>query len=89
MIAVMHEDLALVKILLEHGADISATDMFGNSVAALSQDKEMLQLIVENGADINKPNSEGKSPVALAADNGNYSMVKALLKNGADPEPLR
>ena len=89
MIAVMHEDLALVKILLEHGADIKATDMFGNSVAALSQDKEMLQLIVENGADINKPNSEGKSPVALAADNGNYSMVKALLKNGADPEPLR
>jgi ankyrin repeat protein/mono/diheme cytochrome c family protein len=84
-----------VRLLLDHGAQANATNMFGATplmAAAAAGDLESARLLLERGADINaRPNMNGdgfiwgggRTPLMWAAFNGDQALVKLLLERGA------
>jgi ankyrin repeat protein len=79
----------VVELLLEHGADASATDKFCDSVISLAAsggDLDVIRILLRAGVD---PNAEGKSctrlPLVAAAAQRHADVVQALLQGGADP----
>lgn len=81
--------VAIVKTLLEHGANPYAVDNGGADAmirAALAGRLEVMQVLLDHGID---PNLAGKeyrtSALAIAARSGHIEMVNLLLVRGADP----
>ncbi len=85
-----------VRLLLEHGANVNATNNFcANAImtAAASGDLETVKLLLKYGADVNS-HSRGDQPVVLwggvrsplmwAAARGDLAMLKVLLNAGAN-----
>ena len=73
--AVEQDDLEVVKILLENGADIEADDW----------DTPWREEINENGSYREVKDFSGR-PLTLATMNGNHTMMRELLAAGADLE---
>jgi len=67
--ATQANDLATVKLLLEHGADIKGVDIHS---------KEMAERVLTG------PASAGFTPLMFAAAEGNVEVVRLLLARGAD-----
>jgi ankyrin repeat protein len=44
----------------------------------------MANLLIQAGADVNASNDLGVTPLMLACTNGSGTIVKALLRSGAD-----
>lgn len=72
--AVPEEDLlAAVKVAVELGADVNATDRAGNTAlhgAAWIRSTKIVQFLVDNGADVNALNKQGHSPLFIADHDG-------------------
>lgn len=69
----MEDTLALIKLLLAHGADLNAKDHSGNTplhYAANSNElrNEVCTLLLEGGADIFAVNRDGETPLDVADD---------------------
>ena len=65
------EDIDALRLVLELGADVSATDHLGNQplhLAAMNGEVESIALLLERGADASAHNFAGQSPWALAVD---------------------
>ncbi|KFA54499.1 hypothetical protein S40293_10062 [Stachybotrys chartarum IBT 40293] len=89
MIASLLELSALVRLLLDNGADVKAKDYTGRtplSLALNNADETSVQLLLENGADIESRDDGGRTPLSLAAMTKNKAAVQLLLKNGANIE---
>jgi hypothetical protein len=90
-LAVEHGHSEIVKLLIEHGADVNAScyiDSFETPLhrAVVDDNIEIAKLLIQNGADVNARRSfDGLTPLHLAALNGYSKMVRLLLENGADP----
>jgi SepF-like predicted cell division protein (DUF552 family) len=90
-LAVEHGHTEIVKLLIEHGADVNAScyiDSFETPLhqAVVDDDTEIAKLLIQNGADVNARRSfDGLTPLHLAASGGYSRMVRLLLENGADP----
>lgn len=86
--AVKYCHFTFAKLLLEHGAEINATDNMGRT--AMSNAREytnggyMLQMLVENGADINAADNAGETRLHLAARWRSLDDCDFLLSHGAD-----
>ena len=81
-------DWEAVGVLLEQGADVTATAPDGATAlhwASYWDDVETAQLLIRAGADISAANDLGATPLWIASLNGSASMVRALLEAGADP----
>ena len=67
-------DLEIVKLLVEHGADVSHatkyTGFTGLIWAAFNGHLEIAKLLVENGADVSHANNNGDTALISAALNG-------------------
>jgi ankyrin repeat protein len=78
----------LVRLLLEAGADVNATDGHGNTPLSKAvygyRDENhdlyapILDILLERGADPNKKNRHGVSPRSLAASVGNTNIEQVL-----------
>ncbi len=78
---------AIVKILLDKGADIKITSKSGNTVLGLACRAGRVQaarLLLDKGANINVKRQGGWTPLHDAADTGSIEMVELLLQRGAD-----
>lgn len=88
--SVYHGHLDMVRILLEHGADIHALGYENNHemtppiiLAAWEGGIDMLRLLLEHGADPNVKSGNGVSPLSTASRHGKSDRVELLKQHGA------
>ena len=89
----------IIKLLVENGADINASDRYGDTVLIYAiQDLhfDIIKYLIQNGADIHHVNKKGKTPLMVAVDNSPFEfpnvkysndklmVIKLLIEHGAD-----
>ena len=95
--AVGHQDLEIMRLLLDNGVELGTT--LGNERSAMTplhlafastseNDYEVARLLLEAGADPNVDSEALGTPIVLAAgdDGDDPAAVELLLEHGADPE---
>ena len=83
--SVARQDLAISRMLLEHGADVNAAqadDAAPMHEAAGNGQLEMAQLLLKFGADVNQKMSDGVTPLAVAEKAGHSEMTEFLKAHG-------
>ena len=78
---------AVVRLLLDRGADIATQDKDGwtaLNVAARRGHKAVVRLLLDRGADVNAQNEDGWTALQDAARPGHEAVVRLLLDRGAD-----
>lgn len=79
-------DPAVVRHLLEHGADVNAQDDKGRSALLAVAERGnavVARVLLDKGADVTLKNKEGKTAWRLAAQRGDWTMMALLEKAGA------
>jgi ankyrin repeat protein len=75
------------RVLLKHGADIEARDIFYFSAlewATLNGHVELAQVFLEHGADANAQDKKSCTPLYWASGAGRLAVAQVLLSHGAD-----
>lgn len=78
-------DTEVASLLIEHGADVDATDMDGRTplhLAARWGYPEMANLLIEKGADVNSRVLNGATPLYLATLNKHDKLAELLQHHG-------
>ncbi|KAL7924627.1 ankyrin repeat-containing domain protein, partial [Trichoderma austrokoningii] len=79
---------AMMRLLLEHGADIERMDIKGQTplMRAIRKGDQttIVQLLLEKGADIEVKDENGQTPFSLAAEKGHEATVRILLDKGVN-----
>jgi ankyrin repeat protein len=79
--------LEIVKLLLEHSAEIDHKDSAGLTplLWAVHQDQAVVaEYLIRRGADINTSADNGRCALMMAAERGSVALVKELLARGAN-----
>ena len=83
------KDPAYLSLLLRHGGDPDALDVYGHETiihaAILNGRFANVRLLVEAGADIHARDGSLATPLHLAVGLSNYDIAHYLLERGADP----
>lgn len=80
-----------LKLLAEHGADMSAMGTTRRSAMYMAvghggeKTMQCLKVLLENGGDPNLPDSDGEPPLHRAYREGHREAFELLLDHGADP----
>jgi len=85
--AVGFGDINLVKLFLEHGANISETNDLGQNaliIAVSYGDYNMAKFLIDNGIDVNKKDEDGVTALMEAAYGDRTDIVDLLIKAHAD-----
>lgn len=86
-LATINGNPAIIRVLINYGAEVSATDYMDNtalSVAAELGHVEVIRTLIQNNADVSHQNMRGDTPLMLAAANKKDEAVTLLLESGAD-----
>jgi ankyrin repeat protein len=84
-------NVAIVRFLLENGAEINAADKDNRiplHLAAQNGHIEIVKLLIETEAKVEVVDKDNSTPLHLAADKRNWKIVVALLKAGANINDL-
>jgi ankyrin repeat protein len=79
-------DLAKIKLLVEHGADVNAVAVGATPLliaASLPNAEEVVRYLIQKGANIKAVNGLGQDAVMTAAAEGAAGTLKILLEAGA------
>lgn len=87
--AIQGGSLPFVKSIIEDGANLEATNEFGQTpliLAVLLQNEPIVKELISLGSDPNRADTlEGQTPLILAARDGNFEIVSFLLEKKANP----
>lgn len=89
--AAERRDAALVRTLLDAGADVNQPQVDGMTAlhwAVYHDDLETARLLVASGADVGQTNRYGVPPLSVAATNGHAEIVTLLLEGGANANTI-
>ena len=86
MIACLQGDLAIVKLMVEKGAEINKPGWTPLSYAATRGHTDIVKYLLGHSAYIDAAAPNGSTPLMMAAYFGYDSTVKLLLDEGADPK---
>jgi ankyrin repeat protein/nucleoside phosphorylase len=78
---------AVVRLLVDNGADIKTKDKDGDTVlhrAAQKGSEAMVQVLVDRGADLDVKDNDGQTALHLASKRENESIARLLLDRRAD-----
>lgn len=80
--------VAIVKLMLEHGADVNVTSEFNhtalmNAACAYADNVEVVRMLIDAGADVNAQDVFGDSALGEAVKCGHTDIVRLLLEHGA------
>ncbi len=92
MMSVIHQDYDLFKLLIDNGADVNCHNTHGGISPLIEAcfyrqyDPKFVKELVAKGANVNDTTTLGVqvSPLMVAASCGNSSIVKYLIKEGAN-----
>lgn len=88
MRAAVRDDEAMVRLLIDGGADIEAIVPAGElspiHVAAIADAPNALRALIEAGADIDRPSRSGRRAIDHAAAAGSVNAIVALVEAGVD-----
>lgn len=79
--AVQHQDLKIVKLLVEHKADVDWRDGFKTTAlmyAASKGDKAIVEFLIAHGADPNAKDDQGNSVLSAAKESKNEEVIKII-----------
>lgn len=82
LVAALYGKLETVQRLVEKGASVVATDVFGNTAlhkAADSGNLELVKWLIEQNVNVNAANHDGSIPAYIAAVCGHFQIVKCLI----------
>jgi uncharacterized protein len=88
--ATIYNNVEVVQILIEHGANVNTRDFFGGNAAlhfaAKNYSLELLQLLLKNKAEIDIKDINGNTPLFQAVVNasGKGGVIQQLLLHGAN-----
>lgn len=96
--AAQYGDLKVATHLLEHGADVNASDAYKGPISTSSIDGTVLQislrggadnlelvrLILKHGAKLNRRDLQGNTEMHLVAMSGSADLARLLVQHGAD-----
>lgn len=80
--------LALIRLLLENGAEVEARNSSGQTpllYSAYAGFRRAVELLLEKGASFRYQDRNGRTPLHYAAREGQAAVVELLLSKGADP----
>ena len=81
-LAIQHNHLPILQVLVQYGADVSITDLWGDTllhVAVSFNNQAIVSYLLQHNADlINVVNNKGYTPFFYALTQANYSMAKYL-----------
>jgi ankyrin repeat protein len=86
-LAVQHQRLDVIHVLLENGADVNACRDDGNTVllyAVKVKLPEMIQVVLEHGANMNVCDANGDTVLSYALKNKLPEVIQMALAHGAD-----
>lgn len=88
--ASVHGHATIVRVLLEHGADIEAMSMYKYwslnplQVACRYNHEAVIRLLLDNGANVNSRSGRLQTPIVLACEWGRDETCHILLEHNAD-----
>ena len=88
ILACAHSNVAIVRLLLNHGADLNLANNLEETPllhASCCGKLEIVRFLVANRAEVDKTDVYGRSPLYFAAQKGYEKIMKILLNAGANP----
>ncbi len=76
-------DLAVMRLLLDGGADATLTMRDRTTPAMIATSLDAIKLLVEHGVDVNAFNSNGQTLAHIAAQRGSNPVLQYLAEKGA------
>ncbi|WP_018343529.1 ankyrin repeat domain-containing protein [Cytophaga aurantiaca] len=84
--AVDHNNIEILKMLLDKKANVSFRDGFNTTAiiyAASNGEFEMVKLLVEYGANVNDNDGQGNSVLSAAKESQNADLIAFVISKGA------
>lgn len=89
--AIRNNDMEMIKMFIEHGADLHKTTSLGESYlhfAAFLNKTELAEYFIDMGMDVNIKKNGNLTPLHIAAVTGNREVAELLIEKGADLNAL-
>ena len=89
MESVKRGNVQIMQMLLEHGANVNAGDMLGQTamhwylIQCASDQVEMMELLVKHGADVNATTRDSETPIDLGLQEGDLLHLSSGYSNTA------